>query len=72
MSNKFKLNDIEYDIDAMSERAKMTIASLQFASQRMQELASLEAVLQRAKNSYMDSLKKEMLSQKAGLLFSDD
>jgi len=29
------------------------------------------ALLQRAKNSYMDSLTKEMLSDKAGFLFDD-
>ena len=71
MSKKFKLDDKEYEIDDLSDASKKTLLSLQFTSQRLQELNNMKALLQRAKNSYVDGLKKEMLSNKAGYLFDE-
>ena len=72
MSQKIKLGDKEYDVENLSDEANATLASLKFATTRIQELTNMQALLQRAKNSYMDSLKKEMLSSKSGFLFGDD
>ena len=72
MGQKIKLDDKEYDVENLSDQAKATLASLQFATTRMQELTNMQALLQHAKKSYLDSLKKEMLSSKSGFLFSDD
>lgn len=72
MSQKLKLDDKEYDISDLSENSKKTLSSLQFTTKKLQELDNMRALLQRAKNSYMESLKKEMLSQKAGYLFDDE
>jgi hypothetical protein len=72
MVQKIKLDDREYDIDVFSAAAKAQLTSLQFATQRMQELKNMQALLQRAKNSYIDSIKQEMISDKAGFLFSSD
>ena len=72
MGQKIKLDDKEYDVENLSDQAKATLASLQFATTRMQELTNMQALLQRAKNSYVESLKKEILSNKAGFLFGDD
>ena len=71
MSTKFKLDDKEYEIDNLSDTSKKTLLSLQFTTQRLQELNNMKALLQRAKNSYVDGLKKEMLSNKAGHLFDE-
>ena len=71
MSKKFKLDDKEYEIDNLSDASKKTLLSLQFTTQRLQELNNMKALLQRAKNSYVDGLKKEMLSNKAGYLFDE-
>ena len=71
MSQKIKLDDKEYNVSDLSDRGKATLASLQFTTQRIQELINMQALLVRAKNSYMESLKKEMLSQKAGFLIDD-
>ena len=72
MGQKIKLDDKEYDVENLSGQAKATLASFQFATTRMQELTNMQALLRRAKNSYVDSLKKEMLSSKSGFLFGDD
>jgi hypothetical protein len=71
MPPKIKLGDKEYDTNALSEKGKATVASLQFATQRIQELKNMQAILTRAKNSYVNSLKKEMISKKAGYLLEE-
>ena len=72
MGQKIKLDDKEYDIENLSEQAKATLASLQFATSRMQELNNMQALLQRAKNSYIEIIKQEMVTKKAGLFLEDD
>ena len=72
MARKIKLDDVEYEVDNLSDQAKATLLALQFANTRMKELSNMQVLLQRAKNSYVDSLKKEMLSNKAGFLFDDE
>ena len=72
MGQTIKLDDTEYNVEDLSDQAKNTLASLQFVNTRIQELSNMKALLQRAKNSYADSLKKEMLSNKSGFLFGDD
>jgi hypothetical protein len=72
MEKKFKLGDQEYDATNLSERGQATLAHLNFTSVRIQELSNMQALLQRAKNSYVDQLKKEMLSSKSGFSFGDD
>ena len=72
MGQKIKLDDNEYEVENLSDQAKATLASLQFATTRMQELSNMQALLQRAKKSYFESLKQEMLSSKSGLLLGDE
>ena len=72
MGQKIKLDDGEYDVENLSDHAKKMVSSLKFANTRIAELTSMLALLQRAKNSYVDSLKNEMISNKAGFLFGDD
>jgi len=71
MSQKIKLGDKEYDLSDLSDKGKATLASLQFATLRIKELNNMQALLVRAKNSYVESLKKEMISSKAGYLLED-
>jgi len=71
MVQKIKLDDKEYDTEGLTDQGKAILKSLQFATQKLQELNNMQALLTRAKNSYMDSLKQEILSQKAGYLLDD-
>ena len=68
MGQIIKLDDREYDIDSMNDRAKATVLDIQFVNARIQELNNMQAILRRAQNSYIKSLKKEMISNKAGFL----
>ena len=72
MGRKIKLDDKEYDVENLSDQAKSSLASLQFTIARIEELTKMQDLLTRAKCSYIDSLKKEVLSKKAGLLLSED
>ena len=72
MAQKIKLEDKEYDIEQLSDAGQTQLKALKFVTERIGELINHQAVLQRAKNSYLDTLKKEMLSDKAGFLFGDN
>lgn len=72
MSQKIKLDDREYEVENLSDKARATLASLQFATTKMQELNNMQALLQRARNSYIESLKQEVVASKAGFLVGDD
>lgn len=71
MAQKIKLGDNEYDAANLSDEGKVVLNLLQFSTQKLQELNNMQALLQRAKNSYIESLKQEILSQKAGYLLDD-
>ena len=62
----------EYELDSLSKKGKDNVLALQFTTNRIHELESLRAVLQRAKNSYMESIRKEIISDKAGYLFDNE
>ena len=72
LGSTFKLDDKEYYIETLSEAAKSELTLLKFATERFKELNNQRALLQRAKQSYVDSLKREMLADKAGILFDEN
>ncbi len=72
VGQKIKLEGQEYDTDNISEQAKTTLVALEFVTARVQELENLKALLQCAKNSYVENLKQEMISKKSGFLFEND
>ena len=72
MVKKIKFDGKEYDLSELTEGARAQFASLQFVEEKLKELNNMQALLQRAKNSYVDALKKEMLSSKAGYLIDTD
>lgn len=69
---KIKLDDKEYDIADLSDSAIKLTDSLQNVSARIQELNNMVAILTKAKRAYIEGLKSEMLSAKAGFDFGSD
>ena len=67
MAEKIKIDDKEYNLDDLSDIAKKQVISLQFVETKIRETNNLKAILQRAKNSYIEELKAEIISNKAGL-----
>ena len=72
MGQKIKIGDTENDVDEISDEARKHLIALQFTTSKLQDLKNMQALLTRAKNSYMETIKKEILSEKAGFLFNDD
>ena len=73
MVQKIKLDDKEYEVETLSDEVRAKLNLIQFATKREQELTNMQALLQRAKSViYIESLKQEMLSKKAGFLFDED
>ena len=71
MGQKIKLDDKNYDVANLSDQAKATLTLLNFTNARINEIKNMQALLQRSKNSYVKSLKREMLSNKSGFLFDE-
>ena len=69
MGKKIKIDEKTYDLDGFSDHARAQLASLQFTMNKLSELNNMQALLTRAKNSYMESVKKEILADKAGIVF---
>lgn len=72
MAKTIKFEDKIYHVGDLTETAKNYMQNLQFANERILELNNMAALLERAKKSYIDGLKKEMLAEKAGFFFGDD
>lgn len=68
MNETISINGKTYDIKNLTDDAKAKLFLLQYTDDRIQELTNMQALLQRAKKSYIEALKQEILSQKAGFL----
>lgn len=51
-----KVDDLEYDIDKLSDEAKAEIRNLRFAESEIQRLTAQLALAQTARNAYMQAL----------------
>ena len=51
-----KINEKEYKLDALSEEAKVQIASIQIVDQKIANLNAELAIMQTARNAYAQAL----------------
>ena len=58
-----KIDNIDYDIDTLSEEAKAQLVSLQFCDAELQRLQAQAAVLQTARGAYSKSLQAALPTQ---------
>ena len=72
MPDKLKIGDKEYRLEDFNENGRAQIASLDFTIRKIKELENMHALLQRAKNSYIESLKKEVLESKTGFFIEEE
>jgi hypothetical protein len=52
-----KIDDIDYDLDSLSQEAKAQLASIQYVEQELLRLQAQAAALQTARNAYLQALK---------------
>ena len=76
MSQRFRIDGVEYDIETLTQEGRDLVARLTFARLRQQELSNQIALLTKAKNAYIADLKSEIIQGRTwvdlGALFSDD
>jgi len=63
----FKLNDVEYPVEDLSADAKRLIVQIKVVDAQLSEFTNMMAIFTRAKNSYVQGLKDEIIRNKAGL-----
>jgi hypothetical protein len=67
MSQKIKIDGVEHDVNSLSENAKAIVEKLQHTDKQIQDTTNLCALLTRAKKSYIQELKREMIEGKSGV-----
>ena len=72
MGEKLELEGTEYDLENISDTARNLLESLKFANSHIEEKVRLQENLKIVRKVFTENLKKEMLTNKAGLLFEDD
>ena len=71
MVEKIEIDGETYEVDELDTQLKEQLHTIDFAMKRMKELQNMKTILQRAKNSYISSLKEEVIGSKAGILFQE-
>ena len=62
----FTLNGIEHPVEALSDSAKTLLLQLKATETMLMDAQNMMAVLTRAKNSYVQGLKDEIIRNKGG------
>ena len=61
-----KIDDVEYDLDKLSNEAKAQSASIQFCDQELQRLQAQAAAYQTARMAYAKALNEALASEVMG------
>ena len=76
MSQRFRIDGVEYDIEALTQEGRDLVSRLTFTRLTLQELSNQMALLTKAKNAYIADLKIEIVKGRTGVdlttLFSDE
>ena len=67
MSQKIKIDGVEHDLDSLGKEAKVILEKLHHIDKQIQDTTNLCALLTRAKKSYIQDLKREMIEGKSGV-----
>ena len=70
MTGKVRTDDEEYDLASLSAEARAQLESIKFADAQIAELTNMQALLTRAKKSYIDGLEREIIKARTGVDFS--
>ena len=67
MVNKLVFDNVEYVLNDQNQSVKSLVLKLDNTDKAIQEKTNLYAVFTRAKNSYVQELKREMIAGKSGV-----
>lgn len=76
MSRAFRIDGVEYEIEALTDEGRLLVERMTFAQSSLQELQNNLALLTKAKNAYIADLKLEIVKGRTGVdlaaLFDDE
>ncbi len=70
MTRKVRIDGEDYDLASLSAEALSQFESIKFADAQIAELTNMQALLRRAKKSYIDGLEREIIKARTGVDFS--
>jgi len=70
MTRKVRIDGSEIDPDSLSTKAKEQLELIKFTDVQIAELTNMQALLTRAKKSYIDGLEREIIKARTGVDFS--
>jgi hypothetical protein len=70
MTGKVRIDGEDHDLSSLTEEAKAQLAMIQFGDAQIAELTNMQALLTRAKKSYIDGLEREIIKARTGVDFS--
>jgi len=70
MTRKVRIDGEEYDLSSLSVEARSQFELVKFADAQIAELTNMQALLTRAKKSYIDGLEREIIKARTGVDFS--
>ena len=71
MTRKLRIDGIEFDPAQLSPDLRAKVKLILFADARLKELANTKALMVRARQSYIDSLRREIIKSRSGVDFSN-
>jgi len=70
MNSTVRIDGEDYDLACLSAEALSQFESIKFADAQIAELTNMQALLRRAKKSYIDGLEREIIKARTGVDFS--
>ena len=70
MTGTVRVDGADYDLASLSAEARAQLDSIKFADAQIAELTNMQALLTRAKKSYIDGLEREIIKARTGVDFS--
>ena len=70
MTGTVRIDGADYDLASLSAEAQAQLAMIKFADAQIAELTNMQALLTRAKKSYIDGLEREIIKARTGVDFS--
>ncbi len=70
MTGTIRIDGEDHDLSSLTEEAKAQFESIKFADAQIADLTNMQAVLRRAKKSYIDGLEREIIKARSGVDFS--
>jgi hypothetical protein len=67
MSGRLRLDGVDLDPSSLTDKGRAHLTMIRFADQRIAELKNMQALLIRARRSYIDGIEREIVNARTGI-----